>query len=109
MTFRTQVFDWSFGPTCFSMGEDVSINILTASLSIGDGQKDSALLSLRNGLPLHVFCPLAPLPDELFITAAELRTNQPWLISITVRKSQFVVLVLVAYDTRWRVGAMEDY
>ena len=32
--------------------------------------------------PTCTMCLLAPSPDELFITAAEVRTNQRWLISL---------------------------
>ena len=36
------------------------------------------------------FCPLAPSLEEPFITAAEVRTNQSWIISISVHESRTV-------------------
>ena len=47
-----------------------------------DAQRDSVLRSFLIAWPM--FCQLVPSPDERFITAAEVRTNQRWLISIFV-------------------------
>ena len=50
-------------------------------------------------------CPLAPLPDELFITAAEVITTQRWLTIISVLESPHISFGLARLLSRWRVDA----
>ena len=50
-------------------------------------------------------CPLAPSPGELYVTAAEIKTTQRWLISIPFANHHMLVLALAAYVGLWRVGA----
>ena len=50
--------------------------------------------------------PLAPLPDQLFITVPEVRTSQRWLISIPVRESSHISSDLGRVSW-WCVGAEE--
>ena len=52
-------------------------------------QRVIALSSFLIGLAQAV-CPLTPLPDELFITAATVRTNQRRLSSISDRESPHI-------------------
>ena len=54
--------------------------------------------------PTCMVCPLAPSPDELFITAADVRTTQRWLISISVRASLHINSDIARLVSRWRVG-----
>ena len=44
------------------------------------------------------------MPDRLSITAAEVRTIQRWLISISVRESTHISSGIDRLVSRWRVG-----
>ena len=57
-----------------------------------------------NTFSFSLIWPLAPSPDELFITAAEVRTNQQWLITISVRVSQHISSVIDRLVIGCRVG-----
>ena len=60
--------------------------------------------------PSYLTCPLAPLPNEFFITAAEVRTTQRWLINIVVRESLHIKSGIVRQVRRWRAQCeVQDY
>ena len=49
-------------------------------------------------------CILAPSVDELFVTAAEVRTTQRWLVSIFVHESPHINSGIGRPDSRGRYG-----
>ena len=50
-------------------------------------------------------CILAPSVDELFVTAAEVRTTQRWLVSIFVHESPHINSGIGRLVIQWRVGS----
>ena len=61
-------------------------------LTIDGAQWDSALPNFL--VATCMVCPLAPSPDELSNTAADIRTTQRWLISISVANHHILTMVV---------------